>query len=207
MRTKPCLPPFAGVTIAIACALLCAVLANVAYVQAQTSQSEVDELIHGEALAKENCSGCHNIGLVGDSPNEAAPPFRELGERRPIDSIALMLWNKESPEHTEMPRFTITAEQAWDLSEWIAWVQPVAHGKRLVKENCSRCHAIGLDDDSSFPAAPPFRNLSAFYPIDALEIAFAERIETGHPSMPVFEVSITQLRDILAYIKTIQKPE
>lgn len=206
MRITNCLIAFLQTTVILAIAVYCVAFAGVVGVQAQNSQMEVDELVHGEALAKENCSQCHNIGLQGDSPNNTAPPFRELGERRPIDSIALMLWNNESPEHTGMPTFSITAEQAWDLSEWIAWLQPVAHGKRLVEENCSRCHAVGLDDDSSFPAAPAFRNLSIFYPIDALEIAFAERIETGHPSMPVLEVSITQLRDMLAYIKSIQNP-
>jgi mono/diheme cytochrome c family protein len=173
---------------------------------AQSTQMEVDEILHGEALAKENCSKCHAIGLDGDSPNENAPAFRKLEERRLIETVAQMLIDKESTKHSDMPHFTITPLQAIDIAEWIFWVQPIAHGKRLVEQNCSRCHAIGLDDESSFPAAPPFRNLSMYYPIQILEEAFAERIETGHPAMPVFEVTIDQLRDMLAYMETLQKP-
>ncbi len=186
--------------------LLFLTLLDINIVQAQSSQTDIDELLHGEALAKTNCGKCHNVGLTGNSPNDKAPPFRTLGERRDVVTIASMLVNKQSPKHTGMPQFTITPTQALDIEEWILWVQPVAHGKRLVKENCSRCHAVGRDDDSSFKDAPPFRDLSGLYPIKALEEAFAERIETGHPAMPVFEVTMTQLRDMLAYIETIQKP-
>jgi mono/diheme cytochrome c family protein len=181
-------------------------LPDVGEVLAQSTQVEVGDILHGEALAKENCSKCHATGLEGDSPNANAPAFWKLGERMTIESIAFILMNKKTPEHSNMPRFTMTATQAKHISEWIFWVQPIARGKRLVEKNCSRCHAIGLDDESRFPAAPPFRNLSIYYPIDALEEAFAERIEAGHPSMPIFEVTVGQLDDILAYIATLQKP-
>ena len=172
---------------------------------AQSSQSEVDAIVHGERLSKLNCASCHNIGLNGDSPHEKAPPFRELGERRSMESIFSMLLFSEAPEHSDMPKFTVTPEQADDIVEWISWVQPVAHGKRLVDANCARCHAVSMEDESPFPAAIPFRNISALYPVDALEEAFAERIETGHPAMPVFEVTIPQLRSIIAYIETLQE--
>lgn len=181
-------------------------LSNFSTVLAQSDQSDINELLHGEALAKSNCGLCHNVSLEGASANEKAPPFRNLGERREVETIAEMLVTKKSPEHTGMPQFTITPTQALDIAEWIIWLQPVTHGKRLVEENCSRCHATGLDDNSSFEGAIPFRDLSMLYPIKALEEAFAERIETGHPSMPVFEVTINQLRDILAYIESIQNP-
>jgi mono/diheme cytochrome c family protein len=194
----------AGIMMLVTLILLA--LSNVSIVLAQSSQTDIDELLHGEALAKTNCGLCHNVGLDGSSPNDKAPPFRTLSERRDIETIASMLVNKQSPKHTGMPQFTITPTQALDIAEWIYWIQPVAHGKRLVKENCSRCHAVGRDDDSSFVGALPFRDLSILYPIKALEEAFAERIETGHPSMPVFEVTMNQLRDMLAYIESIQKP-
>ena len=45
------------------------------------------------------------------------------------------------------------------------------------------------------------------YPVEALENAFAEGIETGHPDMPVFDASIDQIRSIVAYIKTVQEPK
>ena len=42
-----------------------------------------------------------------------------------------------------------------------------------------------------------------FYPIDALEEAFIESIDTGHPGMPVFLASPQQIADILEYIYSV----
>ncbi len=179
-------------------------------VEAQTMEAlksgmnVTEEIRHGAALAEANCALCHAVGLTGDSPHRQAPPFWKLSQRRPVDTIAKMLLDKKAPAHSDMPTFEITETQAHDIAAWIAWVQPVSHGRRLVEANCASCHAIGLDDESAHREAPPFRNLSMFYPIDALEEAFAEGIETGHPDMPVFKVDITQLQDILAYIESIQ---
>lgn len=79
----------------------------------------------------------------------------------------------------------------------------VAHGKALVELNCATCHAIGTTDRSTHSKAPPFRELSKRYPLDALEEAFAEGIVTGHPDMPEFTASPEQIADILAYIGTL----
>jgi mono/diheme cytochrome c family protein len=80
----------------------------------------------------------------------------------------------------------------------------IAHGKGLVEANCSRCHAVGLNDKSPLEKAPVFRGLAKRYPIDALEEAFAEGIVTGHPEMPEFEATPKQIADIVAYISSIQ---
>jgi mono/diheme cytochrome c family protein len=103
-----------------------------------------------------------------------------------------------------MPAFTLTPKQAGDIAAYVAWLQPVEHGKRLVVENCAACHATGATGESPHLAAPPFRELWRLYPIDALEEAFVEGIETGHPDMPSFEASPEQITDILAYIRSIQ---
>lgn len=79
----------------------------------------------------------------------------------------------------------------------------VAHGKALVELNCATCHAIGRTDRSTHTEAPPFRDLSKRYPLDALEEAFAEGIVTGHPDMPEFIASPEQIADIIAYIETL----
>ena len=161
--------------------------------------------LHGEALAKANCERCHAVGLEGDSPHPNAPAFWSMSQRRPVETIATMLLDKAGPKHSDMPNFTITRKQADDLAAWIAWIQPVAHGRRLVSENCGACHAVGIDDESTHKDAPPFRKLSEYYPVEALEEAFAEGIESGHPDMPVFDVDLIDLQDILAYIESIQK--
>lgn len=80
----------------------------------------------------------------------------------------------------------------------------ILHGKALVIENCSGCHAIGNTDISPNPKSPPFRTLSQRYPLDALEEAFVEGIDTGHPEMPRFIATPDQIADIIAYIGTLK---
>ena len=159
---------------------------------------------HGKELAEINCARCHSTGLTGESPNSKAPPFRTLSERVDVNTIDEELLTKATPAHTDMPHFEINIEQATDLAAYIATVQPIGHGKQLVELNCSPCHAIGLTGDSPHPDAPPFRTLGQRYPIDALEEAFAEGIETGHPDMPSFVAEPDQIADIIAYISSIQ---
>lgn len=77
-------------------------------------------------------------------------------------------------------------------------------GEVLVRENCSRCHAVGLTGDSPNPAAPPFRTLSSKYPIENLAEALAEGIVSGHPDMPIFVFPPHSVNAILAYLQSIQ---
>ena len=74
----------------------------------------------------------------------------------------------------------------------------------LVKENCSRCHAIGKEGDSPYKEAPPFRTLSAKYPIDDLSESLAEGIVSGHPDMPIFVFNPHDVEAIIEYLQSIQ---
>jgi len=160
----------------------------------------------GHDLAKANCARCHQIELEGESPEAKAPPFWSFTLRGSVDEVQKRLLSLAPPKHSDMPAFEMSHEDARLIGAWVQWVQPEAHGKRLVDANCARCHGVTLEDESTHKQAPPFRNLSMFYPIDALEEAFAEGIETGHPDMPVFRMSETQIKDILAYLKLISNP-
>ena len=75
----------------------------------------------------------------------------------------------------------------------------------FVKENCSRCHAIGLHGASPLPVAPPFRTLHERYPVEDLAEALAEGIVTGHPSMPEFRLDPGQIGDVIAYLKSLER--
>ncbi|HVY87200.1 MAG TPA: cytochrome c [Caulobacterales bacterium] len=91
---------------------------------------------------------------------------------------------------------------------------PVAHaqdgasqieqGHQLAQAFCSRCHAIGLEGESTHPQAPPFRTLSRNYPVNELEEAFAEGVLVGHPDMPQFEFQPDQIDALVAYLQSIQ---
>ena len=51
----------------------------------------------GETLARTNCARCHAVGRVGGSPLLAAPPFRELHMRYPVEDLGEAL---AEVEHT-----------------------------------------------------------------------------------------------------------
>ena len=77
-------------------------------------------------------------------------------------------------------------------------------GMELARRNCSMCHAIGDVGASPNPASPPFRQLGRRYPLENLEEALAEGILTGHPAMPQFRFSASEIRDLIAYLKSVQ---
>ena len=77
-------------------------------------------------------------------------------------------------------------------------------GEVLVRKNCSPCHAIGKEGDSPHKEAPPFRTLSAKYPVDNLAESLAEGIVSGHPDMPIFVFSPHDVEAIIQYMKSIQ---
>lgn len=183
---------------------LLALLASVAPAFGETQFTQ-SELLHGEGLARENCATCHAVGLNGDSANKDAPPFRTFSSFRNVTLIGWELMNKDWGEHRQMPQFEMTSQQARDILAWIEWVQPKAHGKRLVEENCSVCHAVSTDDASRHPSAIPFRDISIFYPVSALEEAFAEGIVAGHPDMPEFTAEPEQIASLIAYLESIQE--
>jgi mono/diheme cytochrome c family protein len=78
-------------------------------------------------------------------------------------------------------------------------------GMTFVHTNCARCHSIDKISPSPLQPAPPFRDLHLRYPIESLAEAFAEGIRTGHPSMPEFRLDSGQIRDVLAYLKSLER--
>jgi mono/diheme cytochrome c family protein len=78
-------------------------------------------------------------------------------------------------------------------------------GEVLVKENCSRCHAIGKEGNSPHPEAPPFRTLSSRYPVEDLSESLAEGIVSGHPDMPIFVFNAADVEAIIDYLNSIQE--
>jgi mono/diheme cytochrome c family protein len=59
----------------------------------------------GATLLTENCARCHAVGRAGASPHAAAPPFRTLARKYPIESLAEALGQGLSVGHPDMPEF------------------------------------------------------------------------------------------------------
>jgi mono/diheme cytochrome c family protein len=83
----------------------------------------------------------------------------------------------------------------------------VGRGELLLRENCSRCHAIGKEGNSRTRSADlpdPLEPLSDRGPLESL----AEGIVSGHPDMPIFVFSPQDIEAIIDYLQSIQeKPE
>jgi cytochrome c len=78
-------------------------------------------------------------------------------------------------------------------------------GLNFVRANCARCHAIDKVSESPLKIAPPLRTLHQRYPVENLQEAFAEGIQTGHQNMPEFRLELDQIRDVIAFLKTLEK--
>lgn len=76
-------------------------------------------------------------------------------------------------------------------------------GRAIAKENCARCHAIAMDDQSPHDKAPPFRDVVERYPSEDLAEALAEGIVSGHPDMPVFVFQMPQIEGFIAYLDSL----
>ncbi len=70
-----------------------------------SAQADIDE---GRRLVELNCSPCHAVGTTGDSPNKAAPPFREVVTRYDPAELEEALAEGITVGHAEMPEFELT---------------------------------------------------------------------------------------------------
>lgn len=61
----------------------------------------------GLQLATANCARCHSIGSTGISPMAAAPPFRSLHHRYPVEDLAEALAEGIMTAHPAMPQFKL----------------------------------------------------------------------------------------------------
>lgn len=77
-------------------------------------------------------------------------------------------------------------------------------GKTFAINNCARCHSVDRVTQSPLKIAPPFRTLHLRYPVETLGEALAEGIETGHPTMPTFQLDPDQIHDLLSFLKTLE---
>jgi mono/diheme cytochrome c family protein len=77
-------------------------------------------------------------------------------------------------------------------------------GKTFALNNCARCHSVDRVTQSPLKIAPPFRTLHNRYPVETLAEALAEGIQTGHPTMPQFQLDPDQIHDLLSYLKTLE---
>ena len=82
---------------------------------------------------------------------------------------------------------------------------PVAHGRELAKEFCSRCHAIGRTGNSPNEEAPPFGRLDRSVDLDNFFQRLQRGLSSGHPDMPEFKFNSADARAMRDYLRSVQE--
>jgi cytochrome c len=100
-------------------ALLCLVLACVS----SAAMAQSGRVQRGFTFAQTNCSQCHAIGRVGDSPLPDAPPFRTLHTRYPVEDLAEAFAEGITTGHPSMPQFQLDPAQINDLIAYLNSIQ------------------------------------------------------------------------------------
>ncbi len=78
----------------------------------------------GRVFVQTHCAGCHAIGRTGVSPLTAAPPFRDLHKRYPVENLAEAFAEGIVTGHPSMPEFRLDATQINDLLAYLESLEP-----------------------------------------------------------------------------------
>jgi cytochrome c len=105
--------------------LLCAGLAIVGVMTAASVFAQEDTTLEkrGASLLTTNCSRCHAIGRAGASPHPAAPPFRTLSGKYPIEGLAEALAEGLSVGHPDMPEFVFQSDEIAAILAYLKSIQ------------------------------------------------------------------------------------
>ena len=100
-------------------ALLCLAIASAS----TAAMAQSGRVQRGFTVAQTNCSQCHAIGLVGESPVPEAPPFRTLHTRYPVEDLAEAFAEGIITGHPSMPQFQLDPAQINDLLAYLQSMQ------------------------------------------------------------------------------------
>jgi mono/diheme cytochrome c family protein len=78
----------------------------------------------GRVFVQTNCAQCHAVGRIGDSPLPAAPPFRTLHKRYPVESLQEALAEGIVTGHPSMPEFTLAPDQVSAVIAYLKSLEP-----------------------------------------------------------------------------------
>jgi cytochrome c len=81
--------------------------------------ADEESVRRGKAFARTNCSRCHSIDRTTRSPRTAAPPFRTLHKRYPIETLEDALGEGLSTGHPRMPEFRLDPGQVGDFINFL----------------------------------------------------------------------------------------
>jgi len=80
----------------------------------------------------------------------------------------------------------------------------VDRGLFVALRACAGCHAVGGTDRSPNGIAPPFSYIRMRYDEAALQRLLADISRNGHYEMPPIYMTDDEIRDVTAYIQTVE---
>jgi len=101
-----------------------AILLTLGSTQVNAEQMLSPAAQRGLMILRANCSRCHAIGKIGESPLPIAPPFRMLHERYPVEDLQEPLAEGIVTGHPTMPEFRFDPGQVGDI---IAYLRSLEH--------------------------------------------------------------------------------
>lgn len=104
--------------------LACMLAAGTAFPSTVTAGGgESPDIAKGQTLAESRCAHCHATGRDGASPIDAAPAFRHLGRRWPVENMAEALAEGIVVGHPAMPTFAFSPPEIDDFLGWLQAIQ------------------------------------------------------------------------------------
>jgi mono/diheme cytochrome c family protein len=82
-----------------------------------------DVTSRGRLLVQRYCAACHSIDRQGQSPNAAAPPFRDLHARYRVDNLAEALAEGILVGHKAMPEMRFPPDDVKAILAYIKSIQ------------------------------------------------------------------------------------
>lgn len=73
----------------------------------------------GLRFARTHCGKCHSLDKLSPSPLAAAPPFRALHARYPVDTLEEALGEGIVTGHPSMPEFRLEPDQIRDFISYL----------------------------------------------------------------------------------------
>jgi cytochrome c len=104
--------------------LWCALLTAVVLAATLPAPARSDDVLspaaqRGSVFVRTNCSHCHSIDKVSESPLKVAPPFRTLHLRYPVESLEESLAEGIITGHPSMPEFKLDPGQITDVIAYL----------------------------------------------------------------------------------------
>jgi mono/diheme cytochrome c family protein len=79
----------------------------------------------------------------------------------------------------------------------------VKRGYEIAVSKCSHCHAVSDNDVPPHAIVIPFRELYTRFPIPMLLEARERGVIAGHDEMPMFTLSMPDMKGLLSYIDSL----